>query len=142
MALGRGRPIASGRMLEFARLVTVHPALVHFTIGALPIVIVAYAMAAVRRSPAWTFVGDVALTSTAALTLFTFAFGLVSNAMVRWPGGLDTWRWLHLAFGALSTLLLAGLAGFRLFQRRRDHAFHFDQGGRRGCDFAGHQRNR
>ena len=106
-------------MLEFARLVTVHPALVHFTIGAVPLLLVAYGIAAIRRSAAWTFVGDAAAVTTAVLTLFTFVFGLVSNAVVRWPGGLDTWRWLHLAFGALSTLLLVSLAGYRLVQRRR-----------------------
>ncbi|MBI2892311.1 MAG: hypothetical protein HYY06_02075 [Deltaproteobacteria bacterium] len=106
-------------MLEPIRLVTIHPALVHFTLGALPIMVLAYAMGLWRRSDRWTFAGDVATVSAAAITLGTFAFGLVSNAVVEWPGGLDLWRYLHLALGALSTAMLGGFALLRLKLRFR-----------------------
>jgi uncharacterized membrane protein len=100
-------------------LVTVHPVLVHLTVGTMPLVVLAYAVAAWRRSERWTFAADVALVVTAVATLATFAFGLVSNAALSWPGGLGTWRWLHLGFGCGSTALLLGLAVVRLVSRRR-----------------------
>ncbi|HEY2747271.1 MAG TPA: DUF2231 domain-containing protein [Polyangia bacterium] len=99
-----------------------HPALAHFTIGGLPLIVIAYAMAVRRRSPAWTFVGDVALIVTAALTLATGIFDLVSNAVVSWPGGIEKWRWLHLGFGVTTTALLAILAALRIVFRRGDVA--------------------
>ena len=105
-------------MIEVVRLSTVHPALVHFTIGALPLIVFAYAIAARRRSERWTFAADAALVVTAALTIATAAFGLVSNAVVPWPGGLELWRWLHLGFGAASAAALLALAAVRLSQRR------------------------
>jgi uncharacterized membrane protein len=104
-------------MLHGLRLVTLHPTLVHATLGALPLAILAYVIGALRKSERWTFVGDAALVFTAAVTVLTFAFGLVSNATVRWPGGLSLWRWLHLTLGVLSTGLLLGFAGFRLARR-------------------------
>jgi uncharacterized membrane protein len=107
-------------MLHVVRLATIHPLLAHFTIGGLPLVVVAYALAVWRRSPAWTLVGDAALATTAALTLGTGIFGLVSNAVVPWPGGLERWRELHLVLGLATTLLLAALAGLRLGLRRPD----------------------
>ena len=58
-------------MFHVVRLATIHPALAHFTIGGLPLIVIAYAMAVWRRSPAWTLVGDAALVVTAALTLGT-----------------------------------------------------------------------
>lgn len=109
-------------MLHVARLATVHPALAHFTIGGLPLIVIAYGIAVWRRSLAWTLVGDAALTVTAALTLATLAFGLVSNAVVPWPGGLGTWRWVHLGFGIATTVLLAALAAIRLAVRHPDRA--------------------
>ncbi len=105
--------------MPIVRLVTVHPALVHFTIGAVPVLVLAYVMAVARRSPQWTFVGDVTAAITAAITLATAAFGLVSNWTVTWPGGLATYRWLHLALGAAATLTLGALAVSRLLARRR-----------------------
>jgi hypothetical protein len=93
--------------------------LVHVTLGALPVLVLAYVVAAVRRSERWTFAADAVLVTTAVVTLATFAFGLVSNATVSWPGGLGTWRWLHLALGITTTSALAVLAAFRLFRRRR-----------------------
>ena len=72
-------------MLHVVRLATVHPLLAHFTIGGLPLILIAYALSVWRRSPAWTLVGDAALVVTAALTLGTGAFGLVSNAVVLVP---------------------------------------------------------
>lgn len=103
-------------MFHVVRWVTVHPALAHFTIGGLPLIVIGYAIAVWRRSPAWTLVGDAALVVTAALTLGTGAFGLVANTQ-PWPGGLETWRWIHLATGVATTLLLATLAALRIVFR-------------------------
>jgi uncharacterized membrane protein len=107
-------------MFHIVRLATIHPALAHFTIGGLPLIVIAYAIAVWRRSPAWTLVGDAALVVTAALTLATGSFGLVSNAVVPWPGGIETWRWIHLGCGIATTVLLATLAALRLSFRRGD----------------------
>lgn len=107
-------------MFHVVRLATIHPALTHFTIGGLPLIVIAYAIAVWRRSPAWTLVGDAALVVTAALTLGTGVFGLVSNAVVPWPGGIEAWRWIHLGFGVATTTLLAALAVLRLVFRRAD----------------------
>ena len=106
-------------MLSFLRLETIHPILVHCTIGALPIILVAYAIAAAKHDERWTFVADVATVITALLTIATFAFGLVSNWMLDWPGGLGAYRWGHLATGAFSTVLLCAFAAFRLVRRKR-----------------------
>src|SRR5207302_5671801 len=94
----RGRDQAA-LMFHLVRIETIHPALAHFTVGGLPLIVVAYAIAVWRRSPAWTLVGDAGLVVTAALTLGTAAFGLVSNAVVPWPGGLEEWRQIHLIGG-------------------------------------------
>jgi uncharacterized membrane protein len=107
-------------MFHVVRLATIHPALTHFTIGGLPLIVIAYAIAVWRRSPAWTLVGDAALVVTAALTVGTGVFGLVSNAVVPWPGGIESWRWIHLGFGIATTTLLAALAALRLVFRRPD----------------------
>jgi hypothetical protein len=104
-------------MFHVVRWATVHPALAHFTIGGLPLIVIAYTVAMWRRSPAWTLVGDAALVVTAALTLATGVFGLVSNAIVSWPGGIERWRWLHLGFGVATTLSLALFATARLVLR-------------------------
>src|SRR5579883_555912 len=92
--------------LSVLRLVTVHPSLVHFTIGALPLLLLAYAVAAWRRSERWTFVGDVTLFVTAVLTLLVAAFGLVASFVMAWPADVGTWRWIHLAVGAGVTAAL------------------------------------
>ena len=105
-------------MLSFLRLETIHPILVHCTIGALPIILVAYAVAAAKHDERWTFVGDVATVITALLTIATFVFGLVSNWTLDWPGGLGAYRWGHLATGAFSTVLLCAFAAFRLVRRK------------------------
>jgi hypothetical protein len=107
-------------MFQVVRLATIHPALAHFTIGGLPLIVVAYAIAVWRRSSAWTLVGDAALAVTAALTLGTGIFGLVSNAVVPWPGGIESWRFIHRGFGVATTVLLALLATLRLAFRRAD----------------------
>jgi hypothetical protein len=104
-------------MFHVVRLATIHPLLAHFTLGGLPLVLVAYFVAVRRRSPAWTLVGDAALILTATLTLGTGAMGLLSNAIVPWPGGIESWRWLHLGFGIATTVLLATLALVRLLRR-------------------------
>src|SRR6476619_5670033 len=105
-------------MFHVIRLATIHPLLVHFTIGGLPLVVIAYAMTARQRSQSWTAIGDAALFVTALLTLGTGTFGLVSNAVVPWPGGPELWRWLHLALGGTLTLALASFAVVRVFRRR------------------------
>lgn len=106
-------------MLTFLRLTSVHPILVHTTIGVIPVLLLAYVVAATRRDDRWAFAADVMLVATAAITLATATFGLVSNAVLEWPGGLSTWRWLHLGFGAFSTVLLVAFAGLRIVVRRR-----------------------
>src|SRR5262245_6584326 len=103
-------------MLHVVRWATIHPALAHFTIGGLPLIVIGYAVAVWRRSPAWTLVGDAALVVTAALTLATGAFGLVANAQ-PWPGGIESWRWIHLGAGVATTVLLALFAAARLVFR-------------------------
>lgn len=103
---------------EPLRLVTVHPALTHVTVGMLPILVVAYAVAAATRSAKWTFAGDLALAIATLFTVATFAFGLVSNAMLFWPGGLGSWRWVHLALGAIGTAILLLLSAVRWRRRR------------------------
>lgn len=105
-------------MISIVRLVTIHPVLTHFTIGGLPLIVIAYAIAVWMRSPLWTLVGDAALVVTSALTLLTVAFGLVSNFVLPWPGGLETWRWIHLGFGLATAVVLGALAGLRLAYRR------------------------
>jgi uncharacterized membrane protein len=106
-------------MGDLFRLVTVHPALVHFALGPLPIVVAAYAVATFTRSERWAFVGDVTLTTAAILTVAALSFGVVSNALLAWPGGFDQWRWLHVGFGIASTVVVVGLCLARLLTRRR-----------------------
>jgi uncharacterized membrane protein len=116
MRLRSGKARARRRTVKvhLLELVTVHPILVHVTVGAMPLLVLAYAVAWNRRSRRWTFAADVALIVAALVTLGTFAFGLVSNFHLPWPAGLETWRWLHLGFGALSTTLIVALAIARL----------------------------
>jgi hypothetical protein len=102
------------------RVATIHPSLSHLTLGGLPIVLIEYAAAAKRRSEAWSFVGDVAMIVTSLATIGTLAFGLVSNAVVSWPGGIETWRTLHLAGGIATTVLLLSIAAWR-FSTRHVH---------------------
>jgi uncharacterized membrane protein len=102
------------------RAITLHPAIVHFTLGVVPVFLVAYAVAVTRRSPRWSFAGDVAVWIGAASAVATVASGLAANALVAWPGGLATWRWVHLVAGAASALLLVAFAAARLRAFRRD----------------------
>ncbi len=90
---------------EPLRWITIHPALVHFPLGILPLAAFAYVMAALRASRPWSFAGDVALiTGTIGITLAGI-FGIVAWLMVDWPGGLDPWRWVHLGAGVGSVAL-------------------------------------
>jgi uncharacterized membrane protein len=97
------------------RLVTVHPALVHFALGTLPLIVLAYGVASLRRSERWAFVGDVATWLTAAIALVAAAFGLASWVTLRWPGGVERWRNLHVGFGVafVATLLTLALSRAR-----------------------------
>jgi hypothetical protein len=104
-------------MLQLVRLTTIHPALAHLTLGGLPIAAAAYVVAAWRRSAAWRFTADATLGLTTLATVATAAFGLVANAKVAWPAGLETWRWLHLGAGAATTLALICLLLARLLRR-------------------------
>lgn len=106
-------------LFSVIRATTVHPALVHVSLGVLPVIVVAYAAAAVRRSDRWSFAGDVALGVGAVFTVAAAAAGLVANALVPWPGALATWRWLHLGLGLAATALLVALAAVRLRALRR-----------------------
>lgn len=105
--------------MDPVRLVTVHPALVHVTLGAIPIIVLAYVIGWWKRSERWTFAGDVALAIAALGTLAAAAFGLVAFLALDWPGGLGLWRWLHLALGVTSTVVLVAFAAVRLARRRR-----------------------
>jgi uncharacterized membrane protein len=109
-------------MINVIRLVTVHPVFVHFTIGILPVIVFAYAMALWLESERWTFAGDVATVACAATTLLTMSFGLISNFYLRWPGGLWFWRYLHMGFGIGSTVALVIFGAGRLILRRRGEA--------------------
>jgi uncharacterized membrane protein len=101
------------------RATTVHPALVHVTLGVVPVIVIAYAVALARKSERWSFAGDVALWIGAAFTVATLASGLVSNALVPWPAGLATWRWLHLGAAVASTAVFLALAAARWRRARR-----------------------
>ncbi len=92
------------------RLVTLHPVLVHFAIGTLPIALVAYAIAAARHSERWTFVGDVAIYTSAGGAVASAASGVVSFLRVAWVGSSGSWRWVHLACGAAGAALLVAIA--------------------------------
>ncbi len=103
---------------EPIRWVTVHPSLVHFPLGLLPLAALAYVLAAVRQSKRWTFVGDVALVTGTLGLAGAAIFGGVSWVMLDWPGGLDPWRWVHLGAGAAVAVLalivmIARLVGAR-----------------------------
>jgi uncharacterized membrane protein len=105
-------------MLEVLRINTVHPALVHVTIGGVVLATVAYVGAAWRRSERLSHAGDVTLVLTAVATLVAAAFGVVAYAVANWPGDLETWSSLHLAFGIATTVLTGAFAGVRLARRR------------------------
>ena len=106
-------------MINVIRLVTVHPFLVHFTIGILPVMVLGYAAAVWLKSERWSFVGDAAAVICACITLLTMSFGLISNFYLRWPGGLWFWHYLHLGLGIGSTLALVIFATVRIMTRRR-----------------------
>jgi len=106
-------------VINVIRLVTVHPFLVHFTIGILPVMVLGYAAAVWLKSERWSFVGDAAAAACAGITLLTMSFGLISNFYLRWPGGLWLWHYLHMGLGIGSTLALVIFATIRLMTRRR-----------------------
>ncbi len=99
------------------RVVTIHPALVHVTIGTLPVIVLAYVIAARRDSARWTFVGDATLAISAAVTLAALALGVVSFVALDWVGSGGAWRWIHLATGAAGALALVALAVVRARRR-------------------------
>lgn len=115
--------------MELFRLVTVHPALVHSPLGLTPLIVIAYGVAAWRKSERWTFVGDAALALAAGMTLIASAMGVVSFVALEWSPGMGPWRWIHLGTGAASTTLLAGMAVYR-YRRYRARPRQLLVGGR------------
>jgi hypothetical protein len=109
-------------ILHPVRLATIHPLLAHLTLGGTVMFIIAYAIGAQRKSSAWTFTGDATLYVTTAFTVATFVFGLVSNVVVPWPGGIELWRAVHLWVALAATVALVLLSTMRLRQRRRSDA--------------------
>lgn len=101
------------------RLVTLHPAAVHFAIGVLPLLVVAYAVAAVRRSERWTFLGDAALVASAVAAVASVATGVLAFVRLDWVGGSGGWRWAHVVLGVAAAVLLAAFAAVRLRRRAR-----------------------
>jgi uncharacterized membrane protein len=99
------------------RLVTLHPALAHLAIGATAVALVAYVLAAWARQPRWSFAGDVALLVAAPSVLTTAMFGLVSDRLVQWPGGLETWRIIHMVAGLTAAASIACVAVVRWRRR-------------------------
>lgn len=107
--------------MTFVRLETIHPMLVHLTIGGVVLLAIAYTISAIRRSNEWSFAGDVILLVTTLITLATASLGFVADWVVSWPGGLGLWRWLHLGLGALSTVLL-GIITYARWRKRIEHS--------------------
>jgi len=91
-------------MFEFARLTTLHPALVHLPLGAIPLATIAYVMATLKRSERWLFVGDVALGFSGVAIAVAAAFGFVAYFRLDWPGGLGPWPLVHLVLGVVTTV--------------------------------------
>jgi uncharacterized membrane protein len=54
-------------VINVIRLVTVHPFLVHFSIGILPVMVLGYAAAVWFKSERWSFVGDAATVACAGI---------------------------------------------------------------------------
>lgn len=106
-------------MLPSLRVLTLHPALAHVPVGVAPLLFAAYALARWRRSAEWTFAGDALLFLALPFTLLAFAFGLVSNAIAPWPGGLQGWRTAHLVLGATTSAGYLALAVSRWALRTR-----------------------
>jgi uncharacterized membrane protein len=105
--------------MDILRLVTIHPILVHLTLGGIPLMLIAYYFAARTRSPQWLFAGDFILIATALVTVGTGLFGFVSLFAIDWPGGLDLWRWLHLALGVATAGIVWIMAILRSIGRKR-----------------------
>jgi uncharacterized membrane protein len=106
-------------VLPTLRVLNLHPALAHVPVGAAPLLFAAYAIARWRRSAEWTFAGDALLFLALPFTLIAFAFGLVSNAIAAWPGGLSGWRTAHLVLGAVTSAGYLALAVYRGARRSR-----------------------
>jgi uncharacterized membrane protein len=107
-------------MFDMARLAMIHPALVHLPLGVIPFMLLAYVVAAARRSPAWEFTADVALLFSAIVTTIAGAFGYVSYLRLSWPGGLEPWPLVHLVLGTTTTVAVWLLAVFRWRAVRRE----------------------
>lgn len=104
--------------IEFLRLETVHAALVHFTIGSLPLIFISHLIGWWRRSAQFTFAGDVALVFGAMSALASVASGIVAFLILDWPHGLDRFAWIHIAFGGTTAATLVAFATARLLVRR------------------------
>lgn len=105
--------------MQVIRLVTIHPALVHVTMGTLPVILIAYTMAHRHRSDRWTFVGDTTLAISAITTLLAVAFGIVSFVRIDWVGSSGLWRWVHMFVGVAASLLISIFGVVRLRRRAR-----------------------
>jgi uncharacterized membrane protein len=101
------------------RLVTVHPALVHVTLGTLPVIVISYAIAHRHQSERWTFVGDATLAISAVATLLAVALGIISFVRIDWVGSSGVWRWVHLVVGVVASVLLLTFALIRARRRSR-----------------------
>lgn len=108
--------------MDILRAVTLHPVFVHVTLGSIPILLLAYGMAAAKKSDRWLFTGDVALFVMTGATLLTGTFGFISFFLIDWPGGNELWKWLHLGFGVATVTILLALATARLIARRKRRA--------------------
>jgi uncharacterized membrane protein len=107
-------------MFDLIRLSTLHPALVHLPLGVIPLVLVAYAIAASQHSGRWMFAGDVALGFASISALLAAALGYIAYFSVQWPGGLAPWPLAHLIGGTTTTLGLWIMAALRWRSVQRD----------------------
>jgi uncharacterized membrane protein len=100
-------------------LETLHAATVHIPIGGAFIALVLYAIAARARSERWFFAADVTTVIVAITLVLAVATGLVANARVHWPGGIEPWRLAHIVSGVAATLIVVVFAALRMRARAR-----------------------
>ena len=101
-------------MFDALRITTLHPAVVHLPLGILPWIVVAYALAAAKRSERWMFVADASLIFLVVTALASGALGYLAFFTLSWPGGLGPWPIVHLILGTATTLGALVLGALRL----------------------------